>query len=88
MIMSKQKQTISGRGGKRPGAGRPATGRTTRTIRVPNSFPDSQDLQETLEVLRRWDKKLKKYKPTSSRVKLLRELFSELPDSIFRESDD
>jgi hypothetical protein len=33
-------ETLSGRGGKRPGAGRPATGRTTKVIRVPDYLVD------------------------------------------------
>ena len=40
------------RGGAREGAGRPATGRTTKVIRVVKNFPKPQtviDIQETLQ---------------------------------------
>lgn len=76
-------ESYKGRGGKRPGAGRPATGRTTKTMRVPNDFPSSQELIDVLETLRNWREQSDQASPTSPRWQKLRQLLSELPESIF-----
>lgn len=76
-------ELYKGRGGKRPGAGRPATGRTTKTIRVPNDFPTSQELIDVLETLRNWKEFSDNASQSSVRWQRLRQLLDELPKSIF-----
>ena len=46
-------------GGKRPGAGRPKTGRLTKVIRVPLDFPDQETIKEIQEVLQEYYDDLK-----------------------------
>lgn len=80
-------QSTSKRGGKRPGAGRPATGRTTKVARIPLDFPDIQDLEDVINTLRQWKKDSDKASIKNSRWYYLRKLLNELPESVLQESD-
>jgi arsenate reductase-like glutaredoxin family protein len=77
------KESYKGRGGKRDGAGRPATGRTTKTIRVSKDFPSTDELKDILDTLRNWKEISDQSSPTSPRWDKLRQLLSEIPESVF-----
>ncbi|GBF86456.1 hypothetical protein [Aphanothece sacrum] len=70
----------SGRGGKRTGAGRPATGRSTKVVRVPNDFPDSEQIIRIVEVIRDW--KSASDNASNTRWQRLRELLADLSEEI------
>ncbi len=78
-------QSYKGRGGKREGSGRPATGRTTKVIRVPLDFPDPKLVEETLETLRNWEEMANQASPTSPRWEKLRQMLQALPSQVFEE---
>jgi hypothetical protein len=65
------------RGGKRENAGRPATGRTTKVIRVPENFPEIQEVLDLIDCLKGWQEEAQKHK-TSPRWQKARELLNSL----------
>lgn len=72
----------SGRGGKRPGAGRPATGRSTKVVRVPDNFPSVQELEDLLTLLDGWKTLSDEASPTSPRWQKARELLKDVQNCL------
>lgn len=78
-----------GRGGKREGSGRPATGRTSKMKRVPNDCPDIQAMLHAVYILRNWKQELETdLKARSSpRNEGVLKLLDEMPECLFIDSD-
>lgn len=68
------------RGGRRPGAGRPATGRTTKVVRIPIDTPDIQSLMDLREIVNEWAKQAQG--KSSPRYDKLQQLIKELGELI------
>ncbi len=68
------------RGGARKGAGRPATGRRTKVIRVPEDFPEIKTISEIISVLKTWKQEIKSdpKRPSSARWKNVNKLIQEI----------
>ncbi len=69
-------------GGKRPGAGRPAGGRSTKTIRVPLDFPSKETIIDIQKLLQGYYDELKKEpeREKLARWKKLSKLLSQIKE--------
>lgn len=75
-------------GGKRKNAGRKKTGRTTKVIRVPLDFPDTQLILDTIETLQTWNEKSNQSSQTSVRWERLRQLLGDIHPEILGSNDN
>lgn len=70
----------SGRGGKRPGAGRPKSS-PTKVVRLSEDTAGKiKDFEVLYAILRQWRSRIDTASPTSPRWQKLRELFLEIDD--------
>ncbi len=70
---------MSNRGGKRIGAGRPATGRVTKVVRVDAEIAGAVNhLEDLLDVIEHWKEQARTASTTSPRWEKARELLKDL----------